>query len=866
MLTNAFAWCSGIDCNSDWAYRQPLELNTEGILSSDITNEHAILVHVDSTNTDFWNNSELQNDINDVRFTDENNLIDLNYYFESINTDTNNLWAWVRVPEFDADVNTVINLYYGNSEAIDTQNKTGVYPSNYLATYNLSSLTDSTINGYDLTNTGSTITSNGKIGSAYLFDGTDNTKASSIMGTTALSTKTISFWIKTNSTTFSDYTNIVGFMDGASASNEGFGLQVFPTSPKEFRITTYGYTTGGALTDLTELGTTNWHQIMFTYDGTNAFGYLDGEFTGTETFTPNIMKNFLIGRTSKNIDAYIDEVKVLDYNISDNEILLLYNSENQTLLSFGTQEGNEVGIVADFNWTIDKPNTQILLYDTSTDQNVTINDWNWLVDGTTTLLNNANLQNPSFDATQNTDYNVCLDVGGLGDDSNIYTDSICRTISSGKWYQEFNLIFYDETDSDLNGVTYTISPSLDGDSGGTLSDNNLFIDLEPLTTPGTYIFNLSKTGYATKTLSFDLNRYEPIFYEFVFIESDIAEEVDFQVFTESANYASNIEFFVYDYSLNKYVDIQTTDYLGRFTTNLNGTSSDYNFFSADFNFGTTEWTINKPKDATTLIDIVGNWKYSITGASYSSETNIVADVQKLLLQNTANPYYIAITDVDENYVVSTFGLHSITGEDTKTLDPYLYLWADSDLKLIKLLDYTTNQPIGEAYGLELRLYTDSNGIIPIGTYINDSTGTYNIYMDSNAHYKLIIDDQSFELKPTLGVYYTYITRSIGINDDLNVPTVDGNFSIGNFPTIFLETRQFAFGCSVDEENCYESAMFAIIAIILLTIAFIATVPSTPMQQTIISAGLLCLFTAIAFIPLWLFGVTLVIIIAWGIFS
>ena len=76
MLSNAFAWCEGNDCNSDWTYRQILELDTEGILTSDVDNEHAILVHVDSTNTDFWTNSEILNDINDVRFTSEETYVE----------------------------------------------------------------------------------------------------------------------------------------------------------------------------------------------------------------------------------------------------------------------------------------------------------------------------------------------------------------------------------------------------------------------------------------------------------------------------------------------------------------------------------------------------------------------------------------------------------------------------------------------------------------------------------------------------------------------------------------------------------------------------------------------------------------------
>jgi len=76
---NAFAWCTGNDCNADWEYKQTLDLNTSGILTNDVDNEHAILVHVDATNTDFWANSELTNDINDIRFVQENT--DLNYHF-----------------------------------------------------------------------------------------------------------------------------------------------------------------------------------------------------------------------------------------------------------------------------------------------------------------------------------------------------------------------------------------------------------------------------------------------------------------------------------------------------------------------------------------------------------------------------------------------------------------------------------------------------------------------------------------------------------------------------------------------------------------------------------------------------------------
>jgi len=457
------------------------------------------------------------------------------------------------------------------------------------------------------------------------------------------------------------------------------------------------------------------------------------------------------------------------------------------------------------------------------------------------------------------DHNIAYFSSDFNDNNEAVNNYDFTTYGAGQ------ISFYDETNSDLNEITYSITPSINGVTSGITTLNSLDFNFQGITS-GTYTFTFSKTGYTTKNFNLDLNEYSKIDYNFVFIAVDDTSSVDFQVFNESGTTQKNTKFFAFDFDLNKYVDIKTTDSLGRMTMKLNETKSDYNFFSSAFNFGTTTWTIAKPKDAITLVDITGNWKYSITGASYSSGTNIVAGVQKLLLQNTVNPYYIQIQDVDETYAPSNFGLQSITTENDKNLNPYLYLYSQADLKLIKLLRYSTNIPISEPYELDLSVYTDSNGLIPIGTFINDSTGTYNIYMDSNAHYRLEIGSETFELSPTLGVYYVYLSQDIGIEINNTILDTNDSFTDSNLPNIFLEVREFAFGCSITETNCYESATFSIIAIILLTIIFIALIPSSPLQQTIITASLLSLFTAISFIPLWLFGITIVIIIAWGIFS
>ena len=685
-----------------------------------------------------------------------------------------------------------------------------------------------------------------------------------------------------------------------------------------------------------------WHLIICTYDGANTRLWVDDTYYGSLAQTGTISNyNPYIGPIGAyNKSRTQDEMGIWDTNLSDSQITELYNDGDGLIYPFIAKRVN-----ANFNYVIDKPNSQIIFTDTSTSNNTTINDWNWTINN---VLESTD-QNFNYATTALTDINACLTIDNNDD---TLTDSKCVQFNIGDWTaptttltdngqtagtanysldlnctdnnigceyinfsidggdynyyligdnplniivtgggdhniayfsSDFNdnneavnnydfttygagqISFYDETNSDLNEITYSITPSINGVTSGITTLNSLDFNFQGITS-GTYTFTFSKTGYTTKNFNLDLNEYSKIDYNFVFIAVDDTSSVDFQVFNLSGTTQKNTKFFAFDFDLNKYVDIKTTDSLGRMTMKLNETKSDYNFFSSAFNFGTTTWTIAKPKDAITLVDITGNWKYSITGASYSSETNIVAGVQKLLLQNTVNPYYIQIQDEAETYAPSNFGLQSITTENDKNLNPYLYLYSQADLKLIKLLRYSTNIPISEPYELDLSVYTDSNGLIPIGTFINDSTGTYNIYMDSNAHYRLEIGSETFELSPTLGVYYVYLSQDIGIEINNTILDTNDSFTDSNLPNIFLEVREFAFGCSITETNCYESATFSIIAIILLTIIFIALIPSSPLQQTIITASLLSLFTAISFIPLWLFGITIVIIIAWGIFS
>lgn len=374
------------------------------------------------------------------------------------------------------------------------------------------------------------------------------------------------------------------------------------------------------------------------------------------------------------------------------------------------------------------------------------------------------------------------------------------------------------------------------------------------------------TGYQEKDFNLNFTDISDVNYNMGFVSSSTLSDVAFQVFTESGAIKANTSFMGYDNDNNFLIDVKTTNSVGKVNFYLNNTKSNYYFISTDLNFSTTTWTIKKPKDASTLADIVGNWKYSITGNSYSSATNIASDVTKILLQNTVNPYYIKIQDVNENYTVSNFGLQSVTSEKAKTLNPYLYPFGSASLVLIKLLDFSTNQPVSSFNELQLSLYTDSNGLIEIGTYINDSTGTYNIYMDQNEKYELVINDQTFILNPTLSIYYLYLTQASGLEPTNDVNTIVNDFNDLNTPAIFSEVREYFFGCSAEEDNCYNSMIFSLIFIVILAIGLSVYLTIGSLEQSILIFVLLAVFTFIGFIPVWLFAISAVVAFMWGVFS
>lgn len=154
--------------DSDWDYYRTLTIDS-AYIDSELT-DFPILVSIsDEIGDKCKANGE------DIVFTLTDNSTVLNHEIEKWDDNEDRI-VWVKIPTISSSVDTVILMYYGNTEASDSQNPSGVWDSDYLGVYHLGetsgSALDSTGNANHGTYVGSLPTRvTGNIGYAQYFDG-----------------------------------------------------------------------------------------------------------------------------------------------------------------------------------------------------------------------------------------------------------------------------------------------------------------------------------------------------------------------------------------------------------------------------------------------------------------------------------------------------------------------------------------------------------------------------------------------------------------------------------------------------------------------------------------------------------------------
>jgi len=179
LILSIFSYLPSV-CGTDvwhktsWGYRKQVILDSSQVPST-LTN-FPVLINI--TDIDLRDNA--QDDGDDICFT--NNVgVQLNHEIEYFNGTTGQLVAWVNVTSLSSVSDTVIYMYYGNSDASNQENIEDVWDANYVMVQHMNDATSSTIldstdNGNDGTKIGANEPNEvtGKIGNAQSFDGSND--------------------------------------------------------------------------------------------------------------------------------------------------------------------------------------------------------------------------------------------------------------------------------------------------------------------------------------------------------------------------------------------------------------------------------------------------------------------------------------------------------------------------------------------------------------------------------------------------------------------------------------------------------------------------------------------------------------------
>ena len=188
--------------------------------------------------------------------------------------------------------------------------------------YALENLTDSSGNGYTLTNNGATSGATGILDDAYSFDGTNDYMSSA--PSFSSNTISISFWAKSDTTNADKV--IVMISDGSS--NNMFGVYVLSDGTLQVYDRRDGstYSDGGSSYD------TGWHHYVITHTGSTGTLYKDGSSVLVAASDSNSVdwSTLHIGKktdvSSYYFDGVIDEVAVFDVALTADNVTYLYNS------------------------------------------------------------------------------------------------------------------------------------------------------------------------------------------------------------------------------------------------------------------------------------------------------------------------------------------------------------------------------------------------------------------------------------------------------------------------------------------------------------------------------------------------------------
>ncbi|MEJ2647231.1 MAG: DUF2341 domain-containing protein [Sedimentisphaerales bacterium] len=324
--------------DSDWDYRKKITIQNDFVDSN--LADFPLYVKVDS---DPNIGAHAQANGNDIVFTLADGVTQIPYEKEAFSITSGNATGhfWVKVPTINSSTTTDIYLYYGDPNASDGQNVSGVWDNGQVGVWHLSETSgdakDSTSNGYDLSLSGPEQNQAGKIGKAYDFVSTNSDHGQIEAQFITAYPITLMAWVNPDSITQGDYYLPVWLGDEDLTNSYWAIILNYSGNGKvgayhNNLIPSIAYSSN-------TLTAGNWHQVVAVFNtSSDRRCYVDGGDKGTSTYysgSSNYPDRFSIGYAGDStpgyyLDGLLDEVRVYNRALSDAEVKFSYYNQNES--------------------------------------------------------------------------------------------------------------------------------------------------------------------------------------------------------------------------------------------------------------------------------------------------------------------------------------------------------------------------------------------------------------------------------------------------------------------------------------------------------------------------------------------------------
>lgn len=367
LLTPSFA---GAWFDTDWNYRVELEVVPSKVGTTTPITSFPVYLNLADLPSGFHTN--VKEDGCDIRIVESDDTTETAFELVSYATSTDTGELYFKADTLaTSTASSTFYIYYGNSSGscyavTDPFGRNEVW-TGYRAVYHLNDLTDSTGNGYTLTNNNTvTLNATGQLGGSADFTSGNTNKSLSVAS--ALGAAGTSY-------------TVTNWAYKYSVTTYGQGPWTWNNNTNVTRPYTYYENSGGAsirfahertnvssvqINPLTGWSNSTWHRMTQTYDNSAMRGYLDGVYKNQASITGSgsgsITSTFRIGSHQSGTavaslfwQGRIDEMRVSTSTYSNSWETTEYNNQSSasTFYWLGAEESNAGGgggVVEDIIW------------------------------------------------------------------------------------------------------------------------------------------------------------------------------------------------------------------------------------------------------------------------------------------------------------------------------------------------------------------------------------------------------------------------------------------------------------------------------------------------------------------------------------